>query len=133
MRLAKRSSAVIVLKGKQILLVKRGFPPYRKYYSLVGGIKEENENHVQCALREVREEVGLRLHRKKLQLYKLVNRKGKQLSKIYTYAFRKSPKVKIDTTETVGFRFFDACELPAKIVPYHRKLLANFSKKLETR
>lgn len=46
----------VVLKGEQVLLVKRGRPPLYKHWSIPGGKIELGEPHIEALKREIREE-----------------------------------------------------------------------------
>jgi ADP-ribose pyrophosphatase YjhB (NUDIX family) len=50
---------VIVLKGEEVLLIKRGRPPAENMWSLPGGGQELGETAEAAARRELREETGL--------------------------------------------------------------------------
>lgn len=50
---------VILLRGAQILLIRRGKPPGLGLWSLPGGKQELGETAQACARRELREETGL--------------------------------------------------------------------------
>lgn len=50
---------VVVMRGEEVLLVKRGKPPRAGDWSLPGGRQELGETVRETALREVREETGL--------------------------------------------------------------------------
>jgi ADP-ribose pyrophosphatase YjhB (NUDIX family) len=52
---------IIVLKGEEVLLIKRGRPPAQNQWSLPGGAQELGETVEAAARREVFEETGLKL------------------------------------------------------------------------
>ena len=47
-----------VIRGDQVLVVRRARPPARGFYSLPGGVVEAGETLFEAAIREVREETG---------------------------------------------------------------------------
>ncbi|MCC6484124.1 MAG: NUDIX hydrolase [Armatimonadetes bacterium] len=59
----KRSPEVgvgaVILRGREVLLVKRGHAPGKGLWSVPGGHLELNERLRECAQREAREETGL--------------------------------------------------------------------------
>lgn len=52
---------VVVLRGPELLLIRRGKPPRVGQWSLPGGLQELGETVFQCARREVREECGVEI------------------------------------------------------------------------
>jgi len=52
---------VIVFRGDEVLLVKRGRPPRAGSWSLPGGVQHIGETVVAAAVREVREETGIEI------------------------------------------------------------------------
>lgn len=57
----RTGASIIALKGKKVLLIQRGKPPYENYWSLPGGSQEAGETLEACARRELAEETGLRV------------------------------------------------------------------------
>ena len=53
------ASAVILIRDKKILLVKRKYNPFKGDWSLPAGFIEYDESPEQCAVREVKEETNL--------------------------------------------------------------------------
>jgi ADP-ribose pyrophosphatase YjhB (NUDIX family) len=60
------SAAGVLLRGKKILLIKRGIEPGKGHWSLPSGFIEEGETPEEGCIREVREETGLETKVKKL-------------------------------------------------------------------
>ena len=56
---AKAAVGVVLLKGDQVLLSKRGQEPKKGKYDLPGGFVDHDENAYDCARRELKEETGL--------------------------------------------------------------------------
>ena len=51
---------IVLLRGDEVLLVRRGRPPAEGQWSLPGGVQELGETAEACARRELFEETGLR-------------------------------------------------------------------------
>lgn len=60
------SAAGVILRDKNILLIKRGIEPGKGHWSLPSGFIEEGETPQEGCIREVREETGLETKVKKL-------------------------------------------------------------------
>jgi 8-oxo-dGTP diphosphatase len=50
---------VILWRGEQTLLIRRGKPPGQGEWGLIGGVQETGETHFEAAIREAKEETGL--------------------------------------------------------------------------
>lgn len=51
--------AVVVARGREILMIRRGIEPYRGCWGLPGGYQDYHEGPQEAAVREVREETGI--------------------------------------------------------------------------
>ncbi len=108
-------AAAIVVRGREVLLVRRGIEPYRGCWGLPAGYQEYAESPAEAAVREVREETGLQV------------RLGRILDVCYTLDDpRKRANLVVYTAEVVAgelraaddaaeARFFPVDELPAEI------------------
>ena len=54
-------SRVALVREQSVLLIKRSYEPFRNLWTFPGGGIEANETAAECAVREVYEEVGLRV------------------------------------------------------------------------
>ena len=53
------AASVAVIRGDEVLLIRRAFPPFQGLWTLPGGRIEPGESIEACAIREVREELDL--------------------------------------------------------------------------
>lgn len=56
---APDSASVALIRSGEVLLIKRAYAPYQHLWTLPGGRAEAGETAEDCAIREVREELGL--------------------------------------------------------------------------
>jgi 8-oxo-dGTP diphosphatase len=55
------AASVALVDGERVLLIERARAPFRGHWTLPGGRREPGETALECAVREVREELGLRV------------------------------------------------------------------------
>ena len=97
----------------KILLIERGHEPYKGFWAFPGGFLNMDENAEQGALRELREETGLKLqHIKELGSFSEVNRdpRGRVIS-IAFYALDRKSEVKGDD-DAAQAQWFALDEVP---------------------
>jgi len=117
------SATIIVRRADKVLLIKRKTLPFKNYWALIGGAKEDSESFEKCAKRELLEEVGLKvddLHY--LTEITIKNELGLQLSKVYECVLQNG-EIQIDSHEVSDARWFTPSQLPQMVVPFHRKLI----------
>lgn len=66
-------AAVVLRKGKKILMVKRGIEPDKGKWSLPAGFLEHEEEPSRAAVRELEEETGLKVDQEDLELLDSMN------------------------------------------------------------
>jgi ADP-ribose pyrophosphatase YjhB (NUDIX family) len=71
-RNAKPFAGVLVFRGGEVLLIKRGVPPSVGNWSLPAGFLEEDEPPKEAAVRELEEETGLEADPEVLELFETV-------------------------------------------------------------
>jgi len=85
---------VLVRRGEEVLLVRRGSEPGRGRWALPGGLVEPGEEVERAAVREVREETGVRVRLRGLVgVYDIMKRDGRGRLKYHyvTVCFRGEP------------------------------------------
>lgn len=117
------SSTIIVRRDDAILLIKRNIPPFKNYWALIGGAKENSETFEDCAKRELKEEVGLEVENLQYLIEITVNNElGLQLSKVFMCELE-NRELHIDPIEVSEARWFVKSKLPKKIVNFHKELI----------
>ena len=109
---AKRmgAGALIFNDAGQLLLVK---PHYKDYWSIPGGIVEKEESPRQACLREVEEEIGIKLESVKFLCVDWVSTKGDKNENLQFIFYGgkltedQAGKIEIDDKEITEYRFMD--------------------------
>lgn len=58
----------VVFNGGSVILIRRGFEPFKGYYALPGGFVDTGESVEQACAREMNEETGLQINHNDLSL-----------------------------------------------------------------
>lgn len=79
----------VVVRGGDVLLVRRGNDPFRGCWALPGGFMEMDEDIAHCAIRELREETGLAVAAADLRLVGVYSAPGRDpRGRTVTVAYR---------------------------------------------
>lgn len=105
-----------------VLLIKRKNEPFANHWALVGGAKRQGESFADCAIREVEEEVGVRLRTvTRVDYIEVSNELGQQLSVVFVGMIPSHDLDKIRAGEEVlEVGWFPLRDLPTPIVPFHK-------------
>lgn len=126
-RFANRGVSVdaIILKGEEILLVKRGVEPQKGFWATPGGYVEWDESAEDAVRREVREETGLEVDSlEMLDVYSEPDRHPKQVINILYKAGVEPGELKAgDDSEEV--RWFKLNALPEEMALDHKQNIAD--------
>lgn len=115
---------IIIIKDNKILLVKRGYEPFKGMWALPGGKLEDNESIEQCAIREVKEEINVDIVIKKLVgIYSDPNRDPRKIVAVAFLCDIKKGEIKAgdDVTEA---KWFDLYEVESiKLASDHNNII----------
>ena len=122
---------LFLIRDGKILLMRRFRTGYEDgNYGLPAGHLEDNESATEGLLREVKEEIGIKIKASDVQLVHVMHRREKdnRLDLFYT---SKSFRGKIKNTEPNkcdDVRWFELDKLPKNIIPYVEKALRCYQK-----
>lgn len=84
----REAASVAIVDGERVLLIQRAYAPYQHLWTLPGGRRDPDESVVACAVREVAEELQLRIDNLRPVLVQtLTEGAGWQLSVFATATF----------------------------------------------
>ncbi len=120
------SSYLILIKDDQILLQRRQNTGYEDgKYSIPAGHLEENESITECLLREVKEEIGLELNAKDVELVHTMHRRENDIRVdlfFITNHYTGEP-FNAEPEKCDDLSWFPLDELPENIVPYIKQAI----------
>jgi ADP-ribose pyrophosphatase YjhB (NUDIX family) len=103
------AASVALVRKRDVLLIQRARPPSAGYWTLPGGRLEPGETAEVCAIREVKEELGLDVYG--LRPVTLISVQGRELQVFATEGFE--GEVLPDAEEVRQWRWVKPQELPA--------------------
>jgi 8-oxo-dGTP pyrophosphatase MutT (NUDIX family) len=135
------SGYVVIKRGGEVLLSRRYNTGFMDgMYGLPAGHGEEFESLIGCAIREVKEEIGINLKQSDLQLGHIMNRYSGKYSKdcridgffvLENYdEDLHGPIVNMEPEKCDDLSWFPIDKLPDNIIPYIKIALENIDKKI---
>ncbi len=119
---------VFALVGKkvQVLMVKRGKPPFEGMWAVPGGFVEMDEELEESALRELKEETGLQgVKLEQMHTFGTIGRdpRGRQITVVYIGIAGEGATHVAGGDDAADARWFDIEELPEDIAFDHREVI----------
>lgn len=123
------SDIIIIDSKKEVLLTRRNITPYKGWWAIPGGHVEMYERVSQAAIREIKEETGLKVKIVDfLGIYDSPKRDPRGHSVCITYIAKiVSGKLQINS-EVSEFGWFALNKLPKKLAFDHQQMLNDFKK-----
>jgi len=126
------ASGALVIRGKELLLVKRAHPPRVGWWCLPAGFMEWNEHPSQTAVRELKEETGLNVELGELLGVYSGNDDPRTNAVLVLYLARDVGATLKPADDALEARYFRLDALPDKIAfVSHRQAIADYLKLLD--
>ncbi|MDY6789614.1 MAG: NUDIX hydrolase [Candidatus Nanohaloarchaea archaeon] len=128
--MVKAASDIILEREGEVLLIKRRFEPFKGTWGLPGGQLEEGETLEECAVREMKEETGLKVSIKSmLGVYSDPDRdpRGQVIS--VAYVVEQEGEELDPGREVMEAEWFDMEDLP-ELAFDHRKMLEDYKENI---
>ena len=114
----------VIIKGSEILLIKRGSQPYKGFWGTPGGYVDWDESTEEAVTREVKEETGLDVtHTSLIGVYSDPSRHPKQTINIVYVARVASGDAKA-ADDATDLKWFPISDLPSELAFDHRQNIA---------
>lgn len=127
------SGYLMLIRGQKILLSRRAHTGYEDgKYSLPAGHIEEGETLTDGTCREIKEEIGISLKPKDLQLVHVMHRKHIDIRMDFFFTTKKKglkPK-NHEPGKSDDLRWFPLNKLPSNTIPYIRAAVTSYQKKI---
>lgn len=127
------SSYLLLIKNNKILLSRRFKTGYEDgNYSLPAGHVEKGETLREAAAREIMEEIGLAIKPEDLKLVHVMHRKESDIRVDFFFTAKKwsgDPK-NMEPNKCDDLRWYPLNELPETTIPYIRKAIESYQKKI---
>lgn len=124
---------LLLVKRKKILLLRRVNTGYEDgKYGLPAGHVEDNETIRAALRREIKEEIGILLKLEDLKLVHVMHRKEKDIRVDFFFTikrWRQEPKNN-EPNKCDNLRWFAINNLPKNTIPYIRKAIENWQRKI---
>ncbi|MGC1122668.1 MAG: NUDIX hydrolase [Candidatus Methanofastidiosia archaeon] len=123
----------VIINGERILLIKRGYDPFKGFWALPGGFVEYGETTEHAAVRETEEETGLRCEINRLVgVYSAPDRdpRGHTISIAYVMSVREGEMKAGDDAAAAAWH--NVSELPEKIAFDHFNIIRDALKSSES-
>lgn len=120
---------ILLFYKNEILLIKRARKPYAGFYAFPGGFVKENERIKKAALRELREETGIKLKQNQLKFFCYADKpnrdpRGRVISFVFYVLLREKPEVKASRREIAKAEWFKINKaLKLKLAFDHKEIL----------
>lgn len=128
------TSHLILIKGDKILLLRRFNTGYEDgNYSVVAGHLDGNETFIEAMTREAKEEAGIDIVAKNLEVAHIMHRKSPPEERIDFFIkasnWQGEPKI-MESNKCDDLKWFLIDNLPANTIPYIRQAIENIGKKI---
>lgn len=127
------SGYLLLIRGGKILLSRRFQTGYEDgKYSVPAGHVEDNESLLHSTSREIREETGLVLKPKDLTLVHVMHRKSNDIRMDFFFTTNKKGLVpqNMEPHKSDDLRWFPLNKLPSNTIPYIRRAIECYRKKI---
>lgn len=129
-------AGVLLFNRKNELLIVK--PSYKKGWSIPGGTIDANESPRECAIRETKEEIGIKLKKLRLVCIDYKKTKGYNLENLQFIFYggilsdKEMVKINLENKELKGYKFISVNDNLNLLRPNLRKRLPNCLKAIKT-